>query len=88
MAGAWSTSATLIEPTTAPVASPVGGPHHAFRRRSRRPVPRIERNAIASAKAITAARFAPRGDGSRVVSLDKVIETACETGRDMRVLEC
>ena len=62
--------------------------HHAFRRRSRRPVPRIERNAIASAKAITAARFAPRGDGSRVVSLDKVIETACETGRDMRVLEC
>jgi L-serine dehydratase len=48
-------------------------------------IPCIERNAIASVKAITAARTALRGDGSHVVSLDKVIKTMRETGRDMKV---
>ena len=47
-------------------------------------VPCIERNAMASIKAITAARMALRGDGSHFVSLDKVIRTMRETGRDMR----
>ncbi|WP_343994397.1 L-serine ammonia-lyase, iron-sulfur-dependent, subunit alpha, partial [Terrabacter terrae] len=48
-------------------------------------IPCIERNAIASVKAVTAARTALRGDGSHVVSLDKVIKTMRETGRDMKV---
>ncbi len=46
-------------------------------------IPCIERNAIASVKAIAAARTALRGDGSHVVSLDKVIKTMRDTGRDM-----
>lgn len=46
-------------------------------------VPCIERNAIAAVKAITAARLAMRGDGKHFVSLDKVIRTMRETGRDM-----
>jgi len=48
-------------------------------------IPCIERNAVASVKAITAARMALRGDGSHVVSLDKVIKTMRDTGRDMLV---
>ena len=48
-------------------------------------IPCIERNAIASVKAVTAARTAMRGDGSHVVSLDKVVKTMRETGRDMKV---
>ncbi|MGH3499263.1 MAG: L-serine ammonia-lyase [Nocardioidaceae bacterium] len=48
-------------------------------------IPCIERNAIASVKAINAARMAMRGDGRHVVSLDKVIKTMRETGRDMKV---
>ncbi|GAB3052163.1 L-serine ammonia-lyase [Intrasporangium mesophilum] len=48
-------------------------------------IPCIERNAIASVKAVTAARTALRGDGSHVVSLDKVVKTMRETGRDMKV---
>lgn len=48
-------------------------------------IPCIERNAIASVKAITAARTALHGDGSHVVSLDKVVKTMRETGRDMSV---
>jgi L-serine dehydratase len=48
-------------------------------------IPCIERNAIASVKAITAARTALRGDGSHIVSLDKVIKTMRETGADMKV---
>ncbi len=48
-------------------------------------IPCIERNAVASVKAITAARTALRGDGSHVVSLDKVVKTMRETGRDMKV---
>ncbi|NIB43054.1 L-serine ammonia-lyase [Pseudomaricurvus alkylphenolicus] len=47
-------------------------------------VPCIERNAMAAVKAITAARMALRGDGSHFVSLDKVIRTMRETGRDMQ----
>lgn len=46
-------------------------------------VPCIERNAMASVKAINASRMALRGDGSHFVSLDKVIKTMRETGRDM-----
>jgi L-serine dehydratase len=47
-------------------------------------IPCIERNAIASVKAVNAARMALRGDGSHVVSLDKVIKTMRETGADMK----
>jgi L-serine dehydratase len=47
-------------------------------------VPCIERNAIASVKAINAARMALRGDGTHFVSLDKVIKTMRETGADMK----
>jgi L-serine dehydratase len=46
-------------------------------------IPCIERNAIASVKAINAARMALYGDGSHHVSLDKVIKTMRETGADM-----
>ncbi|ROT34050.1 L-serine ammonia-lyase [Micromonospora sp. HM5-17] len=48
-------------------------------------IPCIERNAVASVKAITAARLALRGDGRHTVSLDKVIKTMRETGADMKV---
>jgi L-serine dehydratase len=47
-------------------------------------IPCIERNAIASVKAINAARLAMHGDGSHRVSLDKVIETMRQTGADMK----
>jgi L-serine dehydratase len=47
-------------------------------------IPCIERNAIASVKAITAARMAIRGDGEHHVSLDKAIKTMRETGADMK----
>ena len=47
-------------------------------------VPCIERNAMASVKAINAARIAMRGDGKHFVSLDKVIKTMRETGADMK----
>nr|WP_113867852.1 L-serine ammonia-lyase [Brenneria salicis]NMN90954.1 L-serine dehydratase [Brenneria salicis ATCC 15712 = DSM 30166]RBP60514.1 L-serine ammonia-lyase [Brenneria salicis ATCC 15712 = DSM 30166]RLM30154.1 L-serine ammonia-lyase [Brenneria salicis ATCC 15712 = DSM 30166] len=46
-------------------------------------VPCIERNAIASVKAINAARMAMRRTSEPRVSLDKVIETMFETGKDM-----
>jgi L-serine dehydratase len=48
-------------------------------------IPCIERNAMASMKAINAARMAMHGDGVHVVSLDKVIKTMRETGADMKV---
>ena len=44
----------------------------------------IERNVMASVKAINASSFAMHGDGSHFVSLDKVIKTMRETGRDMK----
>jgi L-serine dehydratase len=47
-------------------------------------VPCIERNAMAAVKAINAARMALRGDGKHFVSLDKVIKTMRDTGRDMK----
>jgi len=47
-------------------------------------VPCIERNAIASVKAINAAQMALRGDGEHFISLDKVIRTMRDTGRDMQ----
>ena len=46
-------------------------------------IPCIERNAIASVKAVNAARMALRGDGTHHVSLDKVIKTMRDTGADM-----
>ncbi|QLB21312.1 L-serine ammonia-lyase [Vespertiliibacter pulmonis] len=46
-------------------------------------VPCIERNAIASVKAINACRMALRLTSQPRVTLDKVIETMYETGRDM-----
>ena len=47
-------------------------------------IPCIERNAMAAVKAINAARLALRGDGQHFVSLDKVIETMRQTGKDMK----
>ena len=47
-------------------------------------IPCIERNAMGSVKAINAARMAMRGDGKHKVSLDKVIKTMRDTGRDMQ----
>lgn len=47
-------------------------------------IPCIERNAIASNKAINAARMALQGDGSHKVSLDSAIRTMRETGADMK----
>lgn len=47
-------------------------------------IPCIERNAMGSIKAINAARIALQGDGSHHVSLDKVIATMRQTGRDMK----
>ena len=48
-------------------------------------VPCIERNAFGAIKAINAASLALRGDGQHFVSLDQVIATMRETGRDMHV---
>ena len=45
--------------------------------------PCIERNAMGSVKALNAARMAMRGDGTHFVSLDQVIKTMRDTGRDM-----
>jgi len=47
-------------------------------------IPCIERNAMGAVKAINASRLALRGNGSQKVSLDKVIKTMLETGRDMK----
>jgi L-serine dehydratase len=47
-------------------------------------IPCIERNAMGAVKAINASRMALRGDGKHKVSLDKVIRTMRDTGRDMR----
>ncbi len=48
-------------------------------------IPCIERNAIASVKAINAARLSMNGTGSHHVSLDKAIKTMRDTGRDMSI---
>ena len=47
-------------------------------------IPCIERNAMGAVKAINASRMAMRGDGTHHVSLDKVIKTMRDTGRDMQ----
>jgi L-serine dehydratase len=47
-------------------------------------IPCIERNAMGSVKAINASRLALSGDGTHFVSLDKVIQTMRDTGRDMK----
>jgi L-serine dehydratase len=47
-------------------------------------IPCIERNAMGAVKAINAARLAMAGDGTHFVSLDKVIKTMRDTGRDMK----
>jgi L-serine dehydratase len=39
---------------------------------------------MGSVKAINASRMALRGDGTHFVSLDKVVATMRETGKDMR----
>jgi len=46
-------------------------------------IPCIERNTMGAVKAIIAARLALQGDGTHIVSLDAVIETMRQTGRDM-----
>ena len=46
-------------------------------------IPCIERNAIASATAVSAARLALNGTGAHIVSLDVAIETMRQTGFDM-----
>lgn len=46
-------------------------------------IPCIERNAMASVTAVNAARMALGGDGKHYVSLDSVIKTMFETGKDM-----
>ncbi|WP_376693890.1 L-serine ammonia-lyase [Wenzhouxiangella sp. EGI_FJ10409] len=47
-------------------------------------IPCIERNAMGSVKAVNAMRMAVAGDGKHRVSLDKVIKTMRDTGRDMK----
>ncbi len=47
-------------------------------------IPCIERNAMASVKAINAQRLAMQAEGKHKVSLDKVIKTMRETGADMK----
>jgi L-serine dehydratase len=46
-------------------------------------IPCIERNAAGAVQAVNAAQLALLGDGEHYVSLDKVIDTMRETGRDM-----
>jgi L-serine dehydratase len=47
-------------------------------------IPCIERNAMGGVKAINACRIAMREDGEHKVSLDQVIKTMYETGKDMQ----
>jgi len=47
-------------------------------------IPCIERNAFGAAKAVNAARMAIKQTGDHKVSLDQVIRTMYETGRDMQ----
>lgn len=46
-------------------------------------VPCIERNAMGAVKAVNSARLAMKGTGEHIVSLDSVIKTMYDTGRDM-----
>ena len=47
-------------------------------------IPCIERNTMGAVKAITAAQLSLRGDGTHRVSLDQVIATMRQTGKDMK----
>ena len=47
-------------------------------------IPCIERNAMAAMKAVNAARMALNEDGVHYVSLDSVIKTMYQTGKDMK----
>jgi len=47
-------------------------------------IPCIERNAMGAVKAINAARMALLGNGDHYVSLDRVIKTMHQTGKDMK----
>jgi L-serine dehydratase len=47
-------------------------------------IPCIERNGLGAMKAISAARMTLTGDGHHHVSLDQVIATMLQTGRDMQ----
>lgn len=49
-------------------------------------IPCIERNAMGAVKAVNASRLALLGDGEHYVSLDKVIATMKQTGKDMMVI--
>lgn len=49
-------------------------------------IPCIERNAMGSVKAVNASRLALLGDGEHYVTLDKVIATMRQTGKDMMTI--
>lgn len=49
-------------------------------------IPCIERNAMGSVKAVNASRLALLGDGEHYVTLDKVIATMKQTGKDMMTI--
>lgn len=49
-------------------------------------IPCIERNAMGAVKAVNAAKIALLGDGTHHVSLDKVIATMKQTGKDMMTI--
>ena len=49
-------------------------------------IPCIERNAMGSVKAVNASRMALIGNGQHHISLDKVIRTMKQTGRDMQTI--
>lgn len=49
-------------------------------------IPCIERNAMGAVKSVNAAHLALLGDGEHKVSLDKVIKTMYQTGKDMMTI--
>lgn len=49
-------------------------------------IPCIERNAMGAVKAVNASRIALMGDGQHQISLDKVIQTMKQTGKDMMTI--
>lgn len=49
-------------------------------------IPCIERNAMGAIKAVNASRLALIGDGQHHISLDKVIKTMLQTGKDMQTI--
>lgn len=49
-------------------------------------IPCIERNAMGAVKAVNAKRLAMMGDGQHFISLDKVIATMRQTGKDMMTI--